>query len=328
MESPQRVVERLASHGHFAGQRLFADFEIGTSDVEVLGEVVFPVQAQHGLAHQRVVFLAFEADAHVGSSIENALVDDGDGTVTIVNRVVAALCEGDTSCSDHYRMLRNVGTAQVYHASIGGLVFTCQREFVLLGNLASRGLGRVVEGVITIFVSQSFAAQFLSQPVAERLDYREDDAATAGLYGIAFDEVKLAVWVCLLVIVQTVQIHHFQQGCLLEWVFWYVTEAYTCGVAQELDVQFEFLSLHRLSIQAIHVLHHQVPVADAWGVACVLQQLDVQCLVVVLLVGREFTHLIGLSVVGVLVSHCQHLVALERGFQADVAQVLVQGVFR
>ena len=64
-------------------------------------------------------------------------------------------------------------------------------------------------------------------------------------------------------------------------------------------------------------------------VARVLQGLDKECQrCVVSLVGSEFTHAVSSSAIGVLISHRQYLVGLQRGFQGDITQGTVQRVFR
>ena len=137
--------------------------------------------------------------------------------------------------------------------------------------------------------------------------------------GIALDEVEPPVRIGLLIVIQTVEVEHFQQGGLLESILWYVTEAHTSSVAQILDVHLELFSLYRHGFQAIDVLHHQVPVRNLGRTRCVFQQFYEQCLVVVFLVCGKLSDLVGLSIVGVFVCHRQHLVGLECVLQGYIS---------
>ena len=44
-------------------------------------------------------------------------------------------------------------------------------------------------------------------------------------------------------------------------------------------------------------------------------------------VGGELTYLIDLTAVGILVGHRQHLVLVQRLFEADITQRSIQGIF-
>ena len=90
------------------------------------------------------------------------------------------------------------------HASVGGFIFTCQGELVLLCHLFGCGLCGIVQFVVAIFVGNGIVANLCSQPVAERLYYREDDASRLCKDGVALDEVELTVGICLSVVIQTV----------------------------------------------------------------------------------------------------------------------------
>ena len=223
--------------------------------------------------------------------------------------------------------MRNIHRTEVDFTTARPLVFTHEREFVLFRHLLGYHFRGVVEFVVAVFVGYGIVADLLSKPVAEWFHNWEDDASLAWLHGVVLYEVELSVWIWLVVVVQAVQVHHLQQRGLLPWLFRQIVQVHTRRVAQVLHVEFEFLLLYGLCSQGIHVLHHQVPVAIAWGVVRVLQQFHEQCLLGVLHVGRELTHLVGRSACRIFVSDSEHLVRLHGRFQRHVAQVGIQCVF-
>ena len=74
----------------------------GTSEGEVLVEVILPVQSQHGLALHAVGGVVFQRHLHVSASIEDALVENGHLTGRIVHAIVAAFGKRDTSSGNHH----------------------------------------------------------------------------------------------------------------------------------------------------------------------------------------------------------------------------------
>ena len=71
-----------------------------------------------------------------------------------------------------------------------------------------------------------------------------------------------------------------------------------------------------------------MPVSHGGCAGGVLQRLHIKHLLGIFAVGGEFAHLESLSFVGVFISHCQHLVRLQRLFQGHIAQCCIQGIFR
>ena len=141
VQAPDGVVERFAAHGHFRRERLFRQSHEGTAQLEVLCEVVTPVQSEHRLSDHAVFLVAFEADVDIGACVENALVDDGDLTQRVVHLIVRTFGQFDATCGDTYRTLRNVHGAKVDFATARAFVFAKEREFVELRNLSGDDLG-------------------------------------------------------------------------------------------------------------------------------------------------------------------------------------------
>ena len=50
VHSPERIVERLGSHVHLGGEGLLREMLQGTAHLEILGKLVLPIDAKHGLA--------------------------------------------------------------------------------------------------------------------------------------------------------------------------------------------------------------------------------------------------------------------------------------
>ena len=97
--------------------------------------------------------------------------------------------------------------------------------------------------------------QKLVECLAERLDRREEHTALAD--GIAFYEVEVSVWMCPVVIVQTVASQSTKQGNVLD--LRNVGQIDACRIALELDVEAEPGLLYIRS-EVVDVFHHQLPV--------------------------------------------------------------------
>ena len=112
VQAPQGIVQRLLAHRHLCGQCLLRQMHQRTTEDEVLGEVVFPVDAVHRLALHTVVGIRLQRDIDVRACIDNALVDDGHLAGIVVYRVVGAFLQRDATSRHHYRALRHVGSTQ------------------------------------------------------------------------------------------------------------------------------------------------------------------------------------------------------------------------
>ncbi len=152
---------------------------------------------------------------------------------------------------------------------------------------------------------------------AERLYDREDDASRRRQYGVARHVVEDTVGVGLLVVVEPVEVHHLQEGLLLDVAHRQVGGVGTGRVVLVVDVETEIFLLYLVGAQRVDVFHHQVPNRFLVGDGRAFQHLDVEALFGVGDVGRKLSHLVGLSVLGVLKGHGKHLVArqlaVERG---------------
>ena len=329
VQAPDSVAERLRSHVHLVGERLFGEVLERTRELEVLREVVLPVHAEHRLALLSVVGIAFERHVHGGAGVDDALVEDGHLATRVVDRVVGAFGERDAACRNHHRALRNVVCAERNDVSRCAAELSHEHVLVLLGNLLRHGLRRVVqlgEGVLLSLVCRHAVLQKrLVHIAAERFGNGEEHSTVR--HGVTLHVVEVAVGMRLVVVVESVGSEELYECLVLHLRLGYVCEVDTGGVALELHVEAELLLLYRRG-EVVDVLHHEAPVALMRIVAGVLQRLHVERLVRVGDVRRELAHLIRHAAVCVLVSHGEHLVGLQRCLQRDVAQRLVHGVLR
>ena len=111
-----------------------------TANLEVLREVVAPVQAQHRLAHRGVFRLALKTHVHFRAGIDDALVKNRHAAHRIIHRVVGALNQVHTAGGHFHRTLRYVHRTQVDLAARRGFQLTGERELVLLRHLLSHHL--------------------------------------------------------------------------------------------------------------------------------------------------------------------------------------------
>ena len=227
--------------------------------MEVLGEVVGPVHAEHGLALHVEHGVALHRHVHRGAGIEDALVDDGHRTHGVVDGVVAVLGERDATGGDLHRAARHVVGAQLDDIAARAGMLAREEELVLLGYLLGNGLGGVVELLKHILVRHGIVAYGLAQVGTEGLYHGEDDAARRGLHGVTLDVVVEAVGVGVLLGVETVEVHHLQEGLALQVGLGQVGEVGAGAVALVLDDELEVLGADAVGTEVVDVLHHEVP---------------------------------------------------------------------
>ena len=102
IESVHGVDQRFVAHCNFAGKRFFIQMHDGSAQLEIIAEIIHPVDSCHGLALHAVLGIAFQLDAHAGACINNALVDDSHSTHTVIYGVVCVLNKSHTAGCDDY----------------------------------------------------------------------------------------------------------------------------------------------------------------------------------------------------------------------------------
>ncbi len=72
------------------------------ADLEILGEIILPVESDHRLSDLSVIGIALQGDVHSRTGIDDALVEDGHLTGTVIHRVVGTLLQGNATCRYHH----------------------------------------------------------------------------------------------------------------------------------------------------------------------------------------------------------------------------------
>ena len=83
-----------------------------TANLEVLREVILPVEADHRLALHAIFRVRLQRDVDAGTCVDNALIEDGHLTGRVVDAIVGTFRQRDTACGDHHRTLRHIIGAQ------------------------------------------------------------------------------------------------------------------------------------------------------------------------------------------------------------------------
>lgn len=243
-----------------------------TAYLEILREVIFPVESHHCLAHHAVVCVAFETYVDRCSGVDDALVEYGNLAGRVVYTIVRAFTQHHTASSYHHRALRHVVCTERYYVGRCSLVLSCKNEFVFLCNLFCGCFCRVIQFGEGVFVGccLRYACRYeiVSQVRAERFGSREKHTSVAD--GISVDEVKVAVRVRLVVIVQTVGSQYSDYRPVLYLRFGQIGEVYACGVVLIFHVEAE-LGLLYCRCKIVYVLHHQPPVGHLRAVVGVFQ---------------------------------------------------------
>ena len=139
VQPPKRVVQRFGTHGHLGGERFLAEVHESTSHLEILGEVIREVQAEHGFALHTIVRVTLQADVHTGARIQNALVENFNDARIIVHGIIGTFHQGLASSSNDHRTARNIHGSQLDFVIARSLVFAGNEELVFLGNLPGNG---------------------------------------------------------------------------------------------------------------------------------------------------------------------------------------------
>ena len=125
----------------------------GTAYLQILRQLVCPVKSQHRLALHAVFGIRLERYTHIGSGVDNALVQNGYLARRIVNRIVRALGQHHATGCYYHRTTGHVVGSQRNHISRRAFVLAYQHILILLGYQFGYGLGTIVEFAEYIFLS-------------------------------------------------------------------------------------------------------------------------------------------------------------------------------
>ena len=145
---------------------------------------------------------------------------------------------------------------------------------------------------------------------AERFDNREINFTVRRINGISLDVIESSIGIRLVVRIEAVEIHHPDERRAAYCSGRQVIDIRSRGVAHVFDVEFEVARLNLVSAKRIYVLHCQVPHRHFGGNGGAFQQLHIQRFSCRCHIAGKLAHLIGLSAIGVLISHGKHLVGV------------------
>ena len=261
-QAPEGITQGFVAHRHFRGQGLFVEVHQRTRHLEVLREVVLPVQAQHRLTLHAVFRVRLQTHADVRPGIDDTLVQDGHLTCRVVYGIVGALRQLHATRRYLHRPLWYIVGTQRDHVGRGALILTGEYVFVFFGYQFRHRLGRVIEFGEDVFTGlrlwEATIHKLPSQIAAKGLCRGQEHASVA--HGIVFHIVEVTVGVELLVIVQAVTAQQLQQRAVLHPLVGDIGQIHTCRITLILDVETELRLLDRRG-EVVHVLHHQLPVA-------------------------------------------------------------------
>ena len=283
----------------------------GTTNLEVLWEVVLPVYTNHRLTFLLVCTLAFQRYIDCCTCIDNTLIKDCHLTSTVINAIVRTLVQGYTARSYYYRTLWNVIGSKGDNICCWATILANEYELILLGNLLSDSLRRVIELLENVFIrnscSNTLICQCFAKSITERFSHREEHTSVAD--SISLNVIKITIGMWIVIIIQSVSIEKFDERLVLYLRFWNVWQIDTCRITLILHVKAELITLNVRS-EIIHVFHHQVPVSLLRIIAGILQWLDKECLIDIGTIAGKLTHLIGYATVCIFVGNRQYLISL------------------
>ena len=135
----------------------------GTADLEVLREVVFPVQAQHRLSLHAIFGVRLIRGSDIGSSVEDTLVDDGNLASRVVDGIVRSLLKRNSPSGDFHRPLRHIVCIERYYIGFGALKLSHERVLILLSYLFGYCLRGVIELIKHEFICLFFGESAISK---------------------------------------------------------------------------------------------------------------------------------------------------------------------
>ena len=195
VEAHEGVVDGLRTHRHLRCEALLREVLQRTAQLEVLREVILPVQTQHRLALHAVVGLALKRHVDVRARIDEALIEDGNLSRAIVNGVVGAFGELCAACRYYHAALRHIVGSEGDDVGRRALELSHKLEAVALRVLLGGGLRLLIEGCEGIelgcALGHSLVLHGRDESLAERLCHWEEHSAVG--HRVALHEVVEAV---------------------------------------------------------------------------------------------------------------------------------------
>ena len=169
-----------------------------------------PIESDKRFTLHAIIGVALRTDIDGSACIQDALIQDGDDSGTIVHTVIGAFCQRHTSSCDHHRTLRDIHGAQLNFVIFRSLILARYDIFVFLGNLLGHSFCRIIQLLEHIFTTDGIIPDNAPQVLAKRFCHREIDTAVGCVDGVAINIVKIAVRVSLVVVVQAIEANERQ----------------------------------------------------------------------------------------------------------------------
>ena len=213
------------------------------------------------------------------------------------------------------------------NGTAGTLVPAFDDKFVQLGfrlGPKTRGVVELLEH-IPLFLRGS--RQSRSECAAKRFQNRKNNAARLRVHGDSFYVIKNAVGKGVSVVVHLVRAQCLYQQFILDAGLGQKRNGQSGGIVAVQDVQAKILLSQLERVQAVHVLHHQIPKRHLHVEHRAFEQFEEERFGWIDAVVGKFTHLVNATVCRVLVGYRQNLVLVQRRIQRQVAQLRMKAVF-
>ncbi len=271
--------------------------------------------------------IVLKADPNRHPRGQEAFVQDAHLAQGVIHREVLVFNQLAAARRDRNRSARYVEGVELDQRTSRRLVAATEHEFVELGLLLGAEKRRVVELLEDVALFFLLRGQLARQSRTKGLQDGQDHPASLAQDCNPLDVVKQSIWEGVVVAVDMVQIQHLNQQLVLDRRFGQEGNGQARFVVSVQHLQAEILGRKLEGIQAVHVLHHQVPNGRLHIEQGVLQQLQYQRLGRDNTVVGKFADLVGPAVSRVLVGDRKNFILVECGVQGHIAQLRVEGVF-
>ena len=246
VDTPEGILHRFLSHRHLGEERLFTQMLERTAQLEILREVVFPVESKHRLAHHTIVGIAFKRNIDGCSCIDDALIENRHFTGIVIYRIVRTFGERNTTGSHHHRTLRNIVCSERNDIGRRTLELAHQQVLVLLGYLFGYRLRTVIKSrkgiFLRLFSSHALTLQIFVHITTERFYFRNEDASVGNR--ITLYVVVVTIAMSIVIIVKTVGSQYLDEWCLLHLLFRDIGNINPRRIALEFHVESELFLLY------------------------------------------------------------------------------------
>ena len=184
----------------------------------------------------------------------------------------------------------------------------------------------VVKRVVDVLTSCLFRIQFFFKIRTKGLNDRENNSTALLVDGHTGNKVKYPVREWVIVVVQSVQLHHPNEQCVAQIAIWKERNRNAGLVVHVQHIHVEIFTVQLKGVQCIDVLHHQIPSWHTYIKHRALQKFEDQSLWRSNTVVRKFPNLVRAASSGILESYRKHLILVQRLIQGDVTELWMEFV--